>query len=127
MPRLARRGSADLIQAMQDILQRLGPFCSAIARVRRWWQTGAGHSRVQRAVRGSPLQDALCCTRSAWASQGQGAQEVGTGRHASSRVRGVVRSVAGRSWQRLHSHFARAAPPQRKGLCAMRTAIFTRG
>lgn len=36
------RGLAHLIQAIQNILQRLGPFCSAIARVRCERHTGGG-------------------------------------------------------------------------------------
>jgi hypothetical protein len=60
-------GSSYLIQAMQDILERLGPFRSAIAGIRGSGSMAqrAGHSRVQRALGGGLLQDSFCCMGSA--------------------------------------------------------------
>jgi hypothetical protein len=53
---------------MQDILERLGPFRSAIAGISWSASTAAqreGHSRVQRALGGGLVQDSLCCRGSA--------------------------------------------------------------
>jgi hypothetical protein len=75
-----QRRVAYLIQAVQDVLQRLGPFCSALRAL-------AGDSTVWRGTDESRAPSAAAFCRTVSAAQGQRGRAgsggcVGTGRHA---------------------------------------------